>query len=34
MENHNFLDADVFTRLFHEPLQAFDRTACYIFSGY
>jgi len=31
MENHNFLDAEVFTRLFHEPLQGFDRTACYIF---
>ena len=31
MKNHNFLDAEVFTRLFHEPLQAFDRTACYIF---
>ena len=31
MENQNFLDAEVFTRLFHEPLQPFDRTACYIF---
>ena len=26
MENHHFLDAEVFARLFHEPLQAFDRT--------
>lgn len=27
MENHSFLDADVFTPLFHEPLVLFDRTA-------
>lgn len=31
MENQNFLDAAVFTRLFHQRLVRFDRTACYIF---
>src|SRR5258708_30452324 len=31
MENSNFLSAEAFTRLFHEPLGPFDRTAAYIF---
>lgn len=31
MENLNFLSAEAFTRLFHEPLGPFDRTAAYIF---
>jgi uncharacterized protein YecE (DUF72 family) len=31
MENPNFLDPDVFARLFHEALLPFGRTACYIF---
>jgi len=31
MLNKNFLSAEAFIRLFHEPLSLFDRTACYIF---